>query len=132
MKIIDAQPIPIYENKCPECGSLIRYKACEVSFLHITCPVCGVAFWANTISPVAYELPVEVKVSVENKVTVSPETPDAKESNNYVPQDVPLRCRMCSFFVRKDLMTGECSAHGGVWAADDYCSKGAWMSNATN
>lgn len=130
MKIINAQPIPIYESKCPECGSLIRHKACEVAFCHITCPVCGIAFWASTI-PAVYELPVEVKVSVENKTTVSiesDEAPDAKE----MLQDAPLRCKMCSFFVSKDLVTGECSTHGGVWTADDYCSKGAWTSNATN
>ena len=82
MKIIDAQPIPIYESKCPECKSLIRYKACEVSFSHITCPVCGVALWASTICPVAYELPVEVKVSMENKVIVNLEPDDVKENNN--------------------------------------------------
>jgi len=111
MKIIDAQPIPIYESKCPECKSVIRYKACEVAFCHITCPVCGTSLWATTISPVTYE------------------SPDVKE---YVSQKTPLRCKMCSFFVSKDLMTGECSTHGGVWTVDDYCSKGAWTSNATN
>lgn len=132
MKIINAQPIPIYESKCPECNSLIRYKACEVSFSHITCPVCGVALWASTICPAAYELPVEVKVSAENKVIVSLESDETSDVKKNTPQDIPLRCKMCSFFVAKDLAIGECSMHGGVWAADDYCSKGAWTSNATN
>lgn len=57
MEIIDARPVPIYESKCPECRSLIRYKACEISLSHITCPVCGVAFWANMSIPVTYETP---------------------------------------------------------------------------
>ena len=41
MEIIKKNPIPLYESICPECGSVFRYKACEVSLLHITCPVCG-------------------------------------------------------------------------------------------
>jgi len=57
MEIITAQPIPIYESKCPECKSIIRYKACEVAFCHITCPVCGISLWATTISPVTYKSP---------------------------------------------------------------------------
>lgn len=110
MEIITAQPIPIYESKCPECKSIIRYKACEVAFCHITCPVCGISLWATTISPVTYK------------------SPDVKEQ----PQKTPLRCKTCSFFVSKDLMTGECSIYGDARTADDYCSKGAWTSNATD
>ena len=55
-----------------------------------------------------------------------------------VPQDTPLRCRTCSFFVDTDggLCTinglGRCSMFGGERSADDYCSKGAWLSNAIN
>ena len=55
MEVIERKPIPIYEVTCHECGSRIQYKACEVSLCHITCPVCGVSLWANTIKPVRYE-----------------------------------------------------------------------------
>ena len=49
-----------------------------------------------------------------------------------VPQNIPLRCRTCSFFVSKDCVTYECSMFGGKRTADDYCSKGAWTSNAAD
>ena len=55
MKIVKENGVPIYEVTCEECKSVIRYKACEVAWCHITCPVCGIALWANTVSPVAYE-----------------------------------------------------------------------------
>ena len=55
MKIVEARHVPVYEVRCSECKSVIRYKACEVSLSHITCPVCGAPIWANTISPVDYE-----------------------------------------------------------------------------
>ena len=55
MKVIERKPIPIYEVTCRECGSKIQYKASEVYYCHITCPVCGVSLWANTISPVRME-----------------------------------------------------------------------------
>jgi hypothetical protein len=55
-----------------------------------------------------------------------------------VPQDIPLRCRTCSFFADAGggltSMTGVgvCEMFGGTRTKDDYCSKGAWISNATN
>ena len=55
MESVKINDVPIYEVTCEECKSVIRYKACEVAFCHITCPVCGVSLWANTICPVAYE-----------------------------------------------------------------------------
>lgn len=55
MEIVDRKPTPIYELVCQECGSKIRYKAAEVAWCHIICPVCGVALWANTICPVAMD-----------------------------------------------------------------------------
>lgn len=55
MQIVERKPVPIYEVTCFECGSKIRYKAAEVSYCHITCPVCRTLLWAMTISPVAYE-----------------------------------------------------------------------------
>ena len=57
MEVIDKKPIPIYEVTCRECKSRIRYKACEVVWQHITCPVCGVSLWANTTVAVDYVLP---------------------------------------------------------------------------
>lgn len=60
MEIVDRKPVPIYEVVCPECKSTIRYKACEVSFCHIGCPVCGVAIWATTIAPVFFSEEKEV------------------------------------------------------------------------
>lgn len=59
MKIIKGQPIPIYEVTCSECKSIIRYRACEVNFCHITCPVCGVSVWADTVRPIIPEPPKE-------------------------------------------------------------------------
>ena len=56
----------------------------------------------------------------------------------YVPQDTPLRCKTCSFFVNTDSGLcminglGRCSMFGGERSADDYCSKGAWLSNAVD
>ena len=64
MEVVNRKPVPIYEVTCPECKSIIHYKACEVAFCHITCPVCGFALWANTICPVAYE-PLEEMVEDE-------------------------------------------------------------------
>lgn len=55
MEIVNAKPIPIYEVTCEECKSVIRYKACEVAYCHITCPVCGISLWANTCCPVSKE-----------------------------------------------------------------------------
>lgn len=43
MEVVDKKPVPIYEVICHECKSRIRYKACDVSWYHITCPVCGVS-----------------------------------------------------------------------------------------
>lgn len=60
MTVIEANPVPIYEVVCVECKSKIQYKACEVLFCHITCPICGMSIWANTVCPVQYELPEEV------------------------------------------------------------------------
>lgn len=57
MEIVERHQVPIYEERCVECGSVIRYKASEVSWHHIVCPVCGVSLWANTICPVAYDPP---------------------------------------------------------------------------
>ena len=55
MEVVNKQPIPIYEVECEECKSRIRYKKSEVSLCCITCPVCGVSLWANTIRPVEYQ-----------------------------------------------------------------------------
>lgn len=55
MNVIDKKPVPIYEAECPECKSKIEYKNSEVHTCHITCPVCGVSFWADAIRPVRME-----------------------------------------------------------------------------
>ena len=54
MTVVDKKPVPIYEITCQECGSIIRYQASEVSWCHISCPICKVSNWANTICPVDY------------------------------------------------------------------------------
>lgn len=59
MKVIDEKPVPIYQLTCQECKSVIEYKASEVQWCHIICPVCGVGNWANTICATRYELPKE-------------------------------------------------------------------------
>ena len=56
MTIVEKKPVPIYEKKCFECQSVIRYKRSEVSLVgYITCPVCGVSLCAPTINPVTME-----------------------------------------------------------------------------
>ena len=55
MNVVERGPVPIYEVTCPECKSRIEYRAVEVAWNHITCPVCGTGIWANTICPVRYE-----------------------------------------------------------------------------
>lgn len=55
MEVTERKPIPIYEVECYECHSKIQYKASEVSLCQITCPVCGISLWANTICPVKFE-----------------------------------------------------------------------------
>ena len=55
MTVIEKNPVPIYREMCPECNSVIEYKASEVHLCHITCPICGTSFWANTIRPVRME-----------------------------------------------------------------------------
>ena len=53
MEVVERKPVPLYEKKCQECGSVIRYKASEVYWTgSITCPVCGVSVWAQTIHPI--------------------------------------------------------------------------------
>ena len=54
MEVVERKPVPIYEVVCPECKSKIRYKANEVSWCHINCPVCGLSVWASTVCPVEY------------------------------------------------------------------------------
>lgn len=55
MTVVKRNPVPIYETVCPECASVIRYKACEVAWQHIECPVCESSVWANTICPVNFD-----------------------------------------------------------------------------
>ena len=55
MEVIEKKPVPIYEVTCYECKSKIQHKASETYYCHITCPVCGISLWANTIAPVKYE-----------------------------------------------------------------------------
>lgn len=55
MTVVDRKPVPIYALVCCECGSKIEYKKSEVSLCHITCPVCGMPNWADTIKAVRYE-----------------------------------------------------------------------------
>ena len=55
MEVVDRKPVPIYEVECHECHSKIQYRAVDVAWCHITCPVCGVSVWASTIAPVRME-----------------------------------------------------------------------------
>ena len=52
MIIAEKKPVPIYEVECIECKSKIQYRKSEVFTCHITCPVCDVSLWADTIQPV--------------------------------------------------------------------------------
>lgn len=55
MNVVERKPVPIYQVTCFECQSKIEYKASEVYWCHITCPVCGTTLWAMTINPVRME-----------------------------------------------------------------------------
>ena len=55
MIVTEKKPVPIYEVECCECKSKIQYRKSEVFTCHITCPVCGISLWADTIQPVKYE-----------------------------------------------------------------------------
>lgn len=55
MTVVKREPVPIYSEECPECKSVIEYKASEVAWCHIKCSVCGTLMWAVTIHPVRYE-----------------------------------------------------------------------------
>jgi hypothetical protein len=47
IEVIDRKPVPVYEIKCLECRSTIRYRAREVKWESLTCPVCGCPIWVN-------------------------------------------------------------------------------------
>lgn len=47
MRVVERKPVPIYEVTCTECKSRIQYKASEIVWQHITCPVCGIGLWAD-------------------------------------------------------------------------------------
>lgn len=48
MTVIDEKPIPLYIQKCAECGSTFTYCREEVEFGHsLICPVCKYHQWAN-------------------------------------------------------------------------------------
>ena len=55
MEVVERKPVPIYEVQCYECKSRIQYKASEVYYAHVTCPVCGTSLWALTDLPVRME-----------------------------------------------------------------------------
>lgn len=56
MNVVDRKPVPIYEAECSECHSKIQYRKSEAQFTsYITCPVCGMSVWADTIRPIRYE-----------------------------------------------------------------------------
>ncbi len=57
MRVVEKNPVPIYEVVCGECKSKIQYRKSEVSFTgYITCPVCGMVVWASTKTPVKMEI----------------------------------------------------------------------------
>ena len=55
MTVVKREPVPIYSEICPEFKSVIEYKASEVAWCHIKCPVCGTLMGAVAINPVRYE-----------------------------------------------------------------------------
>lgn len=52
MEVIERNIVPIYQLECYECKSKIRYKASEVSWCQIICPVCGMPNQADTTFPI--------------------------------------------------------------------------------
>ena len=56
MKVIEKKPVPVYQVKRYECGSIIQYTAAEVHYGQIIyCPVCKVSLWASTNHHACYE-----------------------------------------------------------------------------
>lgn len=55
MTVVKREPVPIYSDECPECKSVIEYKASEIAWYYIKCPVCGTLIGAVAIHPVRYE-----------------------------------------------------------------------------
>ncbi len=55
IEVVNKKPVPIYEVECCECHSVLRYRASDVSYCHITCPVCNTLLWAVAVCPVTYE-----------------------------------------------------------------------------
>ena len=52
MVVVEKKPVPIYEAKCGECKSVIRYWKSDVGVTHyITCPVCKMSIWADVRTP---------------------------------------------------------------------------------
>jgi len=47
MTVIDKKPVPLYEQKCSECGSTFIFRKAEISFNQLNCPVCGFVQWAS-------------------------------------------------------------------------------------
>ena len=59
MTIVVKEPVPIYELRCFECNSIIRYKKSETSYQFLNCPVCGMPNSASTYKPVCYQAETE-------------------------------------------------------------------------
>ena len=62
MRVVEINPVPIYEVACPECKSKLEYTKIEytkadVYLYHIQCPVCGVSMWPDTICSKRMEEP---------------------------------------------------------------------------
>lgn len=53
--VIERKPVPIYRIECYECHSVLEYKAADVKWCHITCPVCGKTLSADVVDAVRYE-----------------------------------------------------------------------------
>lgn len=98
MNVVERKPVPIYQVTCFECKSKIEYKASEVYWCHITCPVCGTTLWAMTINPVRMEGEETEKVVVQCENC---------EHSNEAP------------FPRKDLW---CNAYGVYCKSDGFCA----------
>lgn len=82
MTVVERKPVPIYQLTCTECQSVIQYKASEVHGCFITCPVCGMSVWADKITPVRMESPLDI---LKESWDISPTLPLEDTADERIP-----------------------------------------------
>lgn len=94
MTVIERNPVPFYEVRCPECTSKIRFWASEVSYGQIQCPVCGIPVYVCASHPVGHELPEGEESNPSEMKT----TPDVRKVLHGLEDcSTPADCDVCPY-----------------------------------